>query len=208
MPRLLWKALAAPSRKSRRLSLSDLVNLSELGRRLGHNKGYIHKLKSRGVLAFGEDGLIDLDAAISAIAASRDPAKQHMKQVNDRQRDKSQVRSQPSELDVPPPALSNASFMKAQTARAMMDFKLKEVAYKRETGELVDRKRVESMAFTIARGLRDAVLGLPTRMAPELAGMTEPFEIEARLRSELRQVFEDWSKMSVDDLDRALDKTH
>lgn len=190
--------------------MSERVNLSELGRRLGHNKGYIHKLKARGVLAFGEDGLVDLDAAIAAIASARDPSKQHMKSVNDRQRERSQgpAPTPPEGFEAPPSASSNASFMKAQTARAMMDFKLKEVALKRETGELVDRKSVESAAFTTARALRDSVLGLPTRLAPELAGMKDAFEIEAKLRAELRQVFDDWSKMAADDLDRALGPRH
>ena len=74
--------------------------------------------------------------------------------------------------------------------------------------EYVERRRVESAAFAAGRMLRDAALGLPTQIAPELANLTDPFEIEMKLRNALRRVFEDAARMTADDLDKAMKEPH
>jgi hypothetical protein len=85
---------------------------------------------------------------------------------------------------------------------------LAELELGRKLGTLVERSRVESAAFAIGRMLRDAVLGLPTQLAPGLIGMTDAFEVETKLRAALRQVFEDTAKLTHDDIDKAMEQTH
>lgn len=56
---------------------------------------------------------------------------------------------------------------------------------------LVERAEVERAAFTEARVLRDTLMGLPTKIAPLLAPVSDPFELERMLRESLRQVLAD-----------------
>lgn len=58
-------------------------------------------------------------------------------------------------------------------------------------GMLVERAEVERAAFTEARVLRDTLMGLPTKIAPLLAPVSDPFELERMLRESLRQVLAD-----------------
>jgi hypothetical protein len=72
-------------------------------------------------------------------------------------------------------------------------------------GELVERRRVEEASMRIGRMLRDAILGVPTKLAPEVSHLSDPWEIEQRLSVALRQVLDDVVKMTADDLSRAMD---
>lgn len=166
--------------------MSERVNLSELGRRLGHNKGYIHKLKSRGVLAFDEDGLIDLDDARSAIAASRDPGKHYMGDVNARQREK--YRGSFGDSPAPSVSASNSPFVKAQTARALFDAKLKELAFQQQTGKLVDAEEVTRAAFALARQAQENLMSIPDRLSAILAAEDDPARVHDLLTLELGRV--------------------
>lgn len=169
--------------------MSERVNLSELGRRLGHNKGYIHKLKSRGVLEFDASGLIDIDEAIAAIAASRDPAKLHMAYVNERQREKFRGSSKSS--DAPPPQTpfsGSSAFVRAQTARAAFDAKLKELAFHQQTGKLVDAEEVSRAAFALARQAQENLMAIPDRVSAILAAEDDPARVHDLLTLELTRV--------------------
>lgn len=66
----------------------DRVGLRECGRRLGVTHAYVHRLITRGVIARGDDGLIDVAAARAAMEASRSPAHRHMDDINAAQRAK------------------------------------------------------------------------------------------------------------------------
>lgn len=65
-------------------------------------------------------------------------------------------------------------------------------------GLLVEKADVERAAFTEARTLRDRLMGLPTKIAPLLAPITDPFELERALREHLRQVLADCVRGGVD----------
>uniref|UniRef100_UPI00322022D5 hypothetical protein n=1 Tax=Methylocaldum sp. TaxID=1969727 RepID=UPI00322022D5 len=52
---------------------------------------------------------------------------------------------------------------------------------------LIDRASYERASFQTARVLRDALVEtLPSRLAPELAAVTEPWPLECRLRDAIR----------------------
>lgn len=56
-----------------------------------------------------------------------------------------------------------------------------------QRGELIDRASYERASFQTARVLRDALVEtLPSRLAPELAAVTEPWPLECRLRDAIR----------------------
>ena len=58
-------------------------------------------------------------------------------------------------------------------------------------GRLVDAAQVAEDAFNCARLTRDAVLGVPDRIAAELASITDPHKLNDKLTTELVQALEE-----------------
>lgn len=59
------------------------------------------------------------------------------------------------------------------------------------SGRLVDAAQVAEDAFNCARLTRDAVLGVPDRIAAELASITDPHKLNDKLTTELVQALEE-----------------
>nr|BFE89982.1 hypothetical protein GCM10020185_05180 [Pseudomonas brassicacearum subsp. brassicacearum] len=59
-------------------------------------------------------------------------------------------------------------------------------------------------AYNAGRLLRDQLFGMPPQLAPELAVMTDPWEIEKHLTAALRRTLEDAERLSSADLEHAL----
>jgi len=197
--------------------MAERVSLSQLARMLGHNKGYIHKLKTRGVLVFDDDGFIDADVARAAIADARDPAKQYMAQVNARQR--AAARAQPQEAPPAPIAApravsgppdgnsggggdpdhpsANATYNKARTAKEAIGARILDMELKRRAGELVERRLVEPTVFEAFRSLRDRCFAVPALCAPNLLGLTDAREIELAIADELRLAFDGFEQQTA-----------
>lgn len=79
---------------------------------------------------------------------------------------------------------------------------LARVKFEQQSGRLLDAEKVKREAFKVARVVREGVLGIPARISAELAGLTDPFEIENLLERELRTALENLSKeieIEVDD---------
>jgi hypothetical protein len=74
---------------------------------------------------------------------------------------------------------------KARTERAVAELKELELAERK--GELIDRAGYERATHQTARILRDAlVTTLPSKIALELAALTDPWQVECCLRDHLR----------------------
>lgn len=65
---------------------------------------------------------------------------------------------------------------------------LNRLAALEKRGRLIDREEMTRAAFRAYRDARDALLGIPTRLAPELVGCMEVHEIHARMDEEIRRV--------------------
>lgn len=182
----------------------------------GWSPSYVTKLKDQGRLVFSEDGkLVDVPATLVILKRTQDPGKESVRQHHADERSDKHVGAHvkfdaPSEDDPVSEqnATRNPKYWDAKARREDMLADLAQLELGEKRGTLVDRKRVEAMSFAAGRMLRDAVLGLPTQLAPELANMTDAFQVEIRLRDALRQIFADMSKMSVDDLDKAMEQSH
>lgn len=81
---------------------------------------------------------------------------------------------------------------------------LRQLELRHKTGELVEARAVQKTAFDSWRRARDVILGLPPQLAPELAVMTDAFQVEQRLQQALRGALSDLAKMAQADLDFAL----
>ncbi len=97
-----------------------------------------------------------------------------------------------------------SAYWDARTLREQSEAAIASMKRQQMEGELVERRRVEEASMRIGRTLRDAVLAVPTKLAPELSHLTDAWQIEQRITAALRQVLDDVAKMTADDLDRAM----
>ena len=86
--------------------------------------------------------------------------------------------------------LGTMNLNQAKTVSEILTAKLKEIQYKKETGELVEKKEVEKEAFELGRRVRDAVLSVPDRVASIVASMSDSNAIKELLNNELRHALE------------------
>jgi hypothetical protein len=64
---------------------------------------------------------------------------------------------------------------------------LREIELEKRRGELIDRRGAELAAQKTARTLRDALLDtLPSKISLELAALSDPWQIECKLRESIR----------------------
>ena len=98
------------------------------------------------------------------------------------------------------------SYWVAKAQRETALAKLAELDLAARQGELVARARVENAAYATSRQLRDSILGLPARIAPELAVITDAFALEVALKTALRDVLEGFVKTSAQQLKAVLER--
>jgi hypothetical protein len=84
-----------------------------------------------------------------------------------------------------------ADLAEANLYAKRVDANIKLLAYKRATGELVERSLVKEMAAENSRKTRDALNALIDRMSPELAALTEPKLVRQYLNEHFSQFFTD-----------------
>lgn len=99
---------------------------------------------------------------------------------------------------------SNA-YWDARTRREVAEAALAERKLEELSGRLVKREAVERAAFEAGRLLRDMVLTVPTKLAAELAAVSDPREIEQRIRAELRTVLDELARLTRTGLEAAGD---
>lgn len=187
------------------------LSKSQFATQQGWSPSYVTKLKDQERLVLAPDGKrVDVAATLLRLQRTAAPEKEAVRQHHAAERTEKHVGVH-TKPDAPNEDLSGSADPKYWESKARREGALAELAeleLSKRRGELVDRVRVESTAFSIGRMLRDAVLGLPTRLAPEMASMTDAFEIETKLREALRKVFADTVKLTADDLDKAMEQQH
>ena len=72
-----------------------------------------------------------------------------------------------------------------------------ELNYRARVGELVERAKEESRAKALGLEVRDAILGIPDRIAPLLAAESDPFRVHVMLMDELIIALERLSSAST-----------
>lgn len=177
----------------------------------GWSPSYVTKLKDQDRLVLSPDGKrVDVAATLSRLKRTESPEKKGVRAHHAAKRTEKHV-SVYTKSDAPSDDGGGSADPKYWESKARREGALAELAeleLSKKRGELVDRARVVSASFYIGRMLRDAVLGLPTQLAPEISGMTDAFAIETKLREALRQVFADTVKLTADDLDKAMEQQH
>lgn len=86
------------------------------------------------------------------------------------------------------------SYHRSRAIREDYNAKLTQLQFERESGKLIPIEEVKIQAFNAGRRVRDRLLNIPDRIAPQLVGKTNIFEIKNILKSELTKILEELSK--------------
>jgi len=149
-----------------------LMTQAEYARHRKVNRSYISRLAKRGILvmrgklvdvaasdAVLDDKPVDLESQETPIGASRPPADGG--------------------------AAPAGSFAQARTAEMIFRARLRKLEYETRTGKFLPADEVKVRWFTIARQIRDKLLGLPAKLAPQLAALGDLKEIRDLLDTEI-----------------------
>ncbi|AZE22515.1 terminase small subunit [Pseudomonas chlororaphis] len=191
------------------------LSKSAFAARLGRAPSYITWLKNNNRLVLTDDGkLVDVLASEALIRDTADPSKTAVADRHQQERIQRDVYGQlstsaePTSTAAPPLAITPAGqlpdFQKARALREHNLAQLAEIELHKARGSLVVMKAVETGAYNAGRLLRDQLLGMPPQLAPELAAMTDPWEIEKHLTAALRRSLEDAERLSSADLEHDL----
>ncbi len=193
--------------------MTDPIFLSKsaFAAHIGKAPSYITWLRKNNRLVLSADEkLVNVDATIALIRETADPSKAAVTARHQADRVQRDVTSQLSPLveATPQPAIGPAGkqpdFQKARAHREYYLAQLAEAEFHKVQGSQVELEAVKTGAFNAGRLLRDQLLGMPPQLAPELAAMTDPWEIERRLTAAIRASLEDAERMSTADLVHAL----
>jgi hypothetical protein len=177
-------------------------SLRAFAARKGNAVSYWHKQKELGRLVMVDVGgkpMVDVERSEALIAATADPAKTHMAIVNEGQRAMHRGTITPPPLPQGDTYRSNttdsknATYMQAKTAREVYEAKNAQLEYEERTGKLIKVDAVRSAWAAKITGARDALLQIPSRVAPVLAATSDLVEVTALLEAELRQALAELS---------------
>jgi hypothetical protein len=175
----------------------------EYGELKGWSRQHISKLVQNERLAVNVAGLIDVDASDQLLAMTSDPSKAGVAARHQQQRIQRDAPGAGDEIEADQLGLA-PDFQKARAMREHYLALQEQANFHTQQGALVERKAVENAAYNAGRLVRDQLLGLPPRLAPEMAGMTDPWQIERLLTAAIRQALEDAERVSKADLEHAV----
>jgi hypothetical protein len=157
--------------------------------------GYWHGQKELGRLVtvnVGGKEMVNVEASLARLAATADPAKGHMAQVNEAQRVMHRGTVTPPALPPASPSYQpgtdnskNATYMQAKTAREVYEAKNAQLEYEERTGKLLRADEVKSHLASKIASMREAFLQIPSRLVPILAAETDAAKIHTLLESEI-----------------------
>jgi hypothetical protein len=83
--------------------------------------------------------------------------------------------------------MGGPSFAQSRALREAYNARLAKLEFEERSGKLVDIDALKIEAFKVHRRVRDSILNIPDRCAPQLATMTDAAEIHAYLLGEITQ---------------------
>lgn len=86
--------------------------------------------------------------------------------------------------------LDKLCFAEAQAENERYKAALNKLKYEERMGQLVEAEKVHTEAYNTARRVRDALLGIPDRVAPIVAAEANPDQVHALLTEEITQALE------------------
>jgi hypothetical protein len=140
----------------------QLVSQSEYARRRGKSRQYIGRLAKAGVLVM-RGGLVDA-AASDAVLDDR-----------------------PERIEPPAPAVSEpgGSYAQAKLADMVFRAKLRRLEFETRQGKLVEADAVKTRWASILVELKERILAVPDKLAPEVAATTDERQVREVLKREM-----------------------
>jgi hypothetical protein len=174
----------------------ELISYSAYARHRGCAKSAVSKAVSEGRIST-IDGKIDAkvaDMQWSLNTRARADSKQadeplDLAGVSQREGEGVQP-SAPDERD-DAPAGKGGRYMDSRAHREEFAAKNQELEYQIKAGKYVDAAELEAEIFKRERMVRDAMLGMCSKAAPELATISDAFELELRLTDFVRTALKD-----------------
>ena len=155
-------------------STPGLVSQAEYARHRRVDRSYISRLAKRGILVL-RGKLVDV-AASDAV-------------LDDRPVDVEPREPLPSPQ--PRPSLESAgaaqpaNFAQAKTIEMVFKAKLKKLEFEVRSGKLIPSDEVKVKWFTVARQIRDKLLAMPAKLAPQLAAVSDVRAVRELLDAEI-----------------------
>ncbi|MDQ0124280.1 hypothetical protein J2W17_003228 [Pseudomonas lini] len=184
-----------------------ILTRTEYAASKGWSRQYVGKLVQRGRLVLTLDGKVDVEASEQYLTMTSDPSRSNSLGnlpvvLNTQERE-------PEFPHVSPGTISPAApdYQKARTRLALAQAEKAESEVRKANGELVERSVVDEAAFSSGRMVRDLLLALPAKLAPELSAMGDPWDIEKHLMQEIRSALEDAERISTEDFIHAVTTT-
>lgn len=189
------------------------LSKSEFAAARGWSKPYVSKLAKQGRLVVNAAGKVDVAATDALLSATADPSKTGVADRHERERIERGVTTHvkpgaPLTAPPEPPPAGAPDFQKARAHREHYLALLAEDEFRKGHGQLAEVPAIENAAFATGRMLRDLLMGLPKQISPELAALSDPWEVERHLTACLRRVLEDAERVSASDLENALKPTN
>lgn len=180
--------------------MTPVATQADFARRLGVSRSHVTGLKHAGRLVLTDNGLVDVDASIARIDATRDPNRDDVANRHAAARERLQTAAAPpvppqapaSPL-APPDAAPHAdpddsiSYQAARTVKERYAAKTAKLEYERAIGHLVERAAVEAAVEDIMTTVRQSLEQQPHRLAPLLIGK-DLDAIRATLRQETAHI--------------------
>lgn len=189
------------------------INQAQLARLCGVSRPTINKLVSKGVVILDDDGKLDPQAAIAAIAAHADQSQAAARDTIAARIASGAIRlegstsataqTQPIEIEAskstPAPAPASkptdhgaeiTSFQLARALREKFAALNERLEYETAKGLVIPRDVVERGVFGMARAAQEALRSIPDRLAPILAAEADPHECHRLLDAEIRIVIQ------------------
>ncbi|PMY47825.1 MULTISPECIES: terminase small subunit [Pseudomonas] len=192
-----------------------VISKTEFAARRGWAKSYVSKLASQGRLVLTETGKIELEATEALLAQSADPSKAAVADRHHQDRLQRDVyanlsnQSATTSTAAPPPVDlagdEQPNFQKARAHREYYLARMAEMEFRKAQGELVEVSAVQKAAFETARSLNQSLLGMSPQLAPQLAVLSDPWEVERQLTAALRQRLSEAAAVSGEDFGLCLE---
>lgn len=175
----------------------DGLSIRAYARHRGVSHTAVRKALAAGRITLGEDGTINPEAADQQWTTSTNLSKPRNSVIGVPKKRRAAgapsdpLGSQGFDEPVTPPASEAgtarlvSSYAASRAAREAYLARLAKLDFEERSGKVVDADEVRAQIFGLGRRVRDALMGLPDRLAPVLAGMTDQAEIHRLLAEEI-----------------------
>jgi len=170
--------------------LTNIQRLTESGlaRQLGVSRQAVHELVKRGVLSKDKDGLIDFELAKHALMNRVRPSG---KTTASLQEPATPAATQTPETSTEPEI---TSYHVAKTLREAAEAQIARLKLAEMQGDVIQVSAVRATWAARIASTRDALLQIPSRLAPVLAAETDLAAVTLLLEDEIRQALAELSR--------------